>query len=75
MYETDLANSFDLSVPNSLAVNKDNTFSLKSIERGYKEAPKFQVGEQLVFMDPASGLEAYGRYSYNYHIRRPLSFN
>ena len=48
----------DLTKVNCLAVNRDDD---KKPSRDPYQNPRFQVGEQLLFMDPDSHEEAYGR--------------
>lgn len=58
-----IAKNVDLSKPNTLATNLTGdpaAWPQKLIEP-YKAAPRYNVDDKLLFMDPVSGEQAYGR--------------
>ena len=57
-YEEDMMKLRDITQSNSLAVNKSVEF--KKSKNIYSN-PKWNVGEQMIFDDPATGVEAFGR--------------
>ncbi len=64
--EEDLMDIKDISVPNSLALNQSvNIQPSKYIT----EVPKYQPGEKVVFIDPATRKEAYGKITSEYDLR------
>jgi hypothetical protein len=65
-YEEDMAKLRDLSQPNTLSVNK--SFNQKPSRQVF-DAPKFRVGEQLLFRDPVTNEEAFGRVVSEWDLR------
>jgi len=57
-----IAKGVDLSIPNTLATNYvDPAANLMPNKVPFREPPKYLVDDKLIFMDPVTGQQAYGR--------------
>ena len=63
-HELEMAKNVDLAVPNSLATNLHDPAAFPvplTEDKPYSTQPKFHVDDKVLFNDPVSGQQAYGR--------------
>ena len=73
-YLSDRPNGWDITVPNGLAFNKSYTASKAPLSASMLEGDgpsmlKYSQGDRLIFYDPASGKEAFGRVVSEWDLR------